>query len=127
MIEVLAAMVIFTVGLLGLLQSVNVAIGQNVRDEYRNTAVLVGEQVMNELRAKPFQAISSIYAPQQKTVKVRGLDKNFVYERYTMIQAYNSDLVPQPVSKELQVVVKWTYRNVTSQHLMKSVMSIPDN
>lgn len=122
----MVAMVIFTIGLLGLLQSINFVMGLNSKDELRNAAVFLAEQKMNELRIKPFAAISSSYTPIQVKVKLRGLDNAYTVERYSVELATNSATPPMPVTKELQVLVKWDYRNSGNQHLMKSILSIPD-
>jgi len=51
------AMLITIVGLMGLLQAVNLAIGYNLKDQLRDEAVLVGEQQMGILKAKPFDQV----------------------------------------------------------------------
>ena len=54
LIEMLMAMLVMTVGLLGLLQSVNIAYEQSRRNKVREIAVLVAEEQMNDWRRLSF-------------------------------------------------------------------------
>ncbi len=117
LVEVLVAMMVMTVGLLGLLQSINVALQYNTRNHMREAAVILGEQTMNELRIKPFDTISTTatdgYAPMKVVRGVHGGQMKFVVERYAVpITADTS---------ELQVKIKWAYKNVSSVHDVKTI------
>jgi len=50
LVELLLAMLIMTVGLLGLLQTVTMAYEYSLRNQYREQALQVGEEQMNLLR-----------------------------------------------------------------------------
>lgn len=114
----MVAMLITLVGLLGLLQSVNVATEHNLKNELREEAVQVGEDQMNSLRVKAFDNISSAYTPRQVPSRLLGFSKN-----YTVTRSSNPyPLPPDPAtSKELIVNVGWTYKNESFQHEVHSM------
>jgi type IV pilus assembly protein PilV len=116
MIEVLVAMVIILVGLLGLLQSVNVATEHNLRNQLREEAVQIGEEYMNTLRLKPFSIISSPYSPRYAPSRLRGITKNYVV-------IMSNNIMPNSNARELVVKVGWAYKNISSQHQVSTVKS----
>ena len=59
LIEFLAAIVILMVGLLGLMQSANVAISTSRQNQLRNEASLVADQFLAGELAKGFQNVST--------------------------------------------------------------------
>lgn len=58
LVEMLMAMLVLTVGLLGLLQSVNLAYRHNLRDRLNREAVLVAEEQMHGWQKLSFGSIS---------------------------------------------------------------------
>src|SRR5512136_2934964 len=60
LIELMAAMVITLVGLLGLLQAINVAMEHNLKNQLRDEAVLVAEQWMGNLKTRGFSQLSGL-------------------------------------------------------------------
>lgn len=113
LIEVLAAMVIMMVGLLGLLQSINAAIDHNTRNHLRDEATSIGERAMSQLRAKPYDMISASYPLLSMPSTLRGVAKSYQVKRLSTNISTDS--------KELQVIVTWKYRNMSTQHLVKSI------
>ena len=69
MLEVLVAIVIMTVGLLGMLQAINLAISSNLQNDMRNQAVLIAEDRMAQVKSMPFDNITASVPPVQKSVK----------------------------------------------------------
>lgn len=114
LLEVLVAVVIMAVGLLGMLQAVNVSMEHNLKNELRDEAVRVGENTMHELRRLPFDNITGT-SPIVRTRTMRGGSKQFVVER----------LYPTVATdwRQIQLSVRWTYRNVTSVHRLVTVKS----
>lgn len=108
LLEVMVAMLILMVGLLGLLQSVNIALEQNLRNTLREQAVALGEQQMNLLRTAP--AFSNLTLAR---VPVRGVERAFFVNR--------TGAVASPLTRELGVTVTWTYKNVPYRHQVKSL------
>ena len=66
LIELLVSMVIMLVGLLGLLQTVNIAMEYNLKNQMRNEVVRIGDEIMNGMRTQPFDTVfqSTLQYPQ---------------------------------------------------------------
>lgn len=126
LVEVMVAILILIVGLLGLLQSINLSMDVNLRNHLRDEAVSVGERAMNELRGKGFDNISVAsprynYATYQVPSKIRGATKSFSVDRNsTVIHEENSN----PMTKQLVVVVRWTYKGVEYENRVTAPISI---
>jgi len=115
LIELLVAMVIMMVGLLGLLQAVNLALFQNMNSQMRNEASMVAdEQLANEL-AKPFDAVSATakaFAPVSRRV-VSG------FKNFSVVRGGNSF----SNSKQVNFTVIWRHKGVRTIHETSSVVS----
>jgi len=122
LVELMVAMVIVSVGMFGVLQSINVSLQYNLKNELRNEGVRVGEKYTADLRGKTFTKLSSSYTPRNETVKIRGGSKNYVVERSTQVLAYDG---PDPSAQQLTVTVKWAYRNVTTLNRVITVVAKP--
>lgn len=59
LIELLMAMLIMTVGLLGLLQSLQIAYQHNTRNRMRDEGILMAEEQMNEFRQMSYENITA--------------------------------------------------------------------
>lgn len=117
LIEVMVAMLITLVGLLGLLQAVSVATEHNLKNGLRDEALKVGEDQMSSLWVKPFDNYSDAYTPISVPSRLRGFSKNYTVTRTT-------NKLPNAVSydsRELIVNVGWTYKNESFQHEVHSV------
>jgi len=114
LVEVMVAMIIMVVGMFGLLEAVNVAMEHNLRNHMRDEAIYVGESVMNDLRGKPFDKLSSSYSTRSVPSKLRGVVKNY---------SVDSTTIGMGDSKQLQVIVRWTYKNRGFQNQVVSVRS----
>lgn len=118
LIEFLIATVILTVGMLGLLQSINVAIEHNLGNVLRDEAVVLADERMMMKRAKAFAAISTtVSSPPASTVDrtVRGISKN-----YSVQEIVN---MPTSLSKELVVNVTWSHKSKTYSHSLSTIVS----
>ena len=108
LVEVLVAMVFMLVGLLGLLQSINISMEHNVKNHLREEATRVGEREMNVFRTNPgvtaLKRISSTVLP----------NKSFVVTKTA---------TPFAGSQELEVVVRWKFKNMSTQHMVRSILS----
>ena len=114
LIEVLMALLVMTVGLLGLLQSVNVAYDHNMRNRLREEALLVGEEQMNQLRRT---ASSTVAYPNRSTVtrSVSGVARRFSVLR---------DCQQMQDTKRLSVRVGWSFKNVSSAHVIYTLKNM---
>ncbi len=117
LVEVLVAFVIMLVGLLGLLQAVNVALEYNTRNHFREEATLVGERVMNGFRALPFDRITATNGMLSVPSMIRGVNKSY---RVTYLA---QSVGGSANSRELQVDVIWKFKNSSTVHRVKSVRS----
>ncbi len=101
LVEVMMAMLIMTVGLLGLLQSVGVAYEHNIRNRLREEAVLIAEEKMNDLRNNGgFNPVTTV------TRVIGGVGKVFVVNKESLQMGTDS--------YRLKVAVRWTFKNVTA-------------
>lgn len=122
LIEVMMAVLILMVGMLGLLQAINLATEVNVRNQVREEAVYLGERVMNELRGKGFDNISAAYVAYNSPSKLRGVSRSYIVERTSSVLSIDPDL--KPVTKQLEVVINWSYKGVGYQNRVVSPISI---
>jgi len=123
------AMLILVVGMLGLLQSINLAIEANMRNQLREEAVYVGERAMNELRGKGFDNISVgatssetyTYRTYSVASKIRGTRRKYAVTRSARTLSTSAGL---PATKQLDVLVSWTYKGITYQNRVTAPTSI---
>lgn len=116
LLEMMIAMVILMVGLLGLLTTINVAIQQNTEDQLRDLAVNIGDDQIRELSRFP---IDSLLAYGSETFRVtrpfRGYSTGFNVLRRADPLGSNS--------AEVRVVVSWTQKGMNHQHELRTVRS----
>lgn len=121
MIEVIVATLILMIGMLGLLQAINLATEVNLRNQIRDESVYLGERVMNELRGKGFDNISAAYKPYSSQSKIRGVARKYGIERSAPVLSSTGGL---PVTKQLEVVITWNYKGVGYQNRVAAPISI---
>ncbi len=117
----MVAIVIMMVGMLGLLEAVNVAMEFNLKNQLRDEAVYMGERYMNELKGQGFDAIAATYATISTASKVRGAGKRMYVDRSS--QVLSTDSVG-PTSKQLIVVIRWNYKGMQYQNRVMAPISI---
>jgi type IV pilus assembly protein PilV len=110
LIEVLVAMVILIVGLLGLLQSINIAMDKNVQNELRQSGVNVAEKAVSDLRLRNFDRISGARSYHVRTANRMGYKNISVQYRVA-----NVDTTRQK-AKQVSVRTWWRYRDKTYEH-----------
>lgn len=84
---------------------------------------------MNELRGKGFDSISCssttyqtyAYRPYSVASRIRGADRKYGVQRNTVVLATQNSL---PTTKQLEVVVSWSYKGVTYQNRVVAPTSI---
>ena len=130
LIEFLVSIVILMVGLLGMLQGINLAMEKSVENVVRDEALAVADDFMMYNRNKTFASLSTTVAnpawdfytlsagktgkPQTQRY-VRG-----VYKNYSVQQIVNSTT---SATKEVIINVAWKYRNKRSTHSISSFVS----
>lgn len=122
LVELMVAMIIMAVGMLGVLETINVSLQHNLKNELRNEGLKVGERYMADLRGKAFTSYSDAYTPMVVSSRFRRVSKPFVVERSTLVMANDAT---GATSRQLTVSVKWAYRNVTSVNRVVSVVARP--
>jgi len=106
------AMLIMTVGLLGLLQSMQVAYQHSARNKLREEAVLLADVQMNQFRSLSFANITANGSVQ--VISSGG-------RRFGVIR--KNSLMGGGDIKKLTVSVTWNFKNVTSLHEIYSLKS----
>jgi type IV pilus assembly protein PilV len=114
LLEVVVAMGIMLVGLLGLLATANMAMEFNTRDYLRNEAVKVGERFMNQTKNAGYENIPAGNTNEAFTINIRGISKTYNVAR-TVEQLTNT--------KHISIVVNWTYKGVSYFHGVDSVVA----
>jgi len=106
----MVAMVIMLIGLLGLLQSVNVATEFNLKNHLRDEATRVAENIMNDMKTGPFDRNYNNFTTVPS--KIRNTAKGYSVRRTNTAMS---------TSKEYQVDVKWKYKDYSATHSIVSV------
>jgi type IV pilus assembly protein PilV len=113
LLELMVAMVILMVGMLGLLSTINISIQQTAQDQLRELAIGVGEEQMRTMLAIPFGGTFS--------------------NNTTPVRPYRNAMVPFTVGRtsaalgsdslEFTITVGWKHKGVNQQHQLKTVRS----
>ena len=122
--EVMVAILIMMVGMVGLLQAIGVAFEQNLRNQQREQAVYLGEKYMNDLRGKSFDSYSvspAHYTPLSVASTFRGGGGRYTVERNV------TDISTDGLTKQLDVTVKWTFKTVQYQNRVVAPISQAPN
>jgi type IV pilus assembly protein PilV len=114
LIEFLIAVLILMVGLLGLLQTVNLAISTNKVNQLRNEAVIVADQEISRQVAKGFAGISTTTGT---SVIRRPILTGF--KNYSVLRS--GDAFSN--SKVVRIEVRWTYKNTPYSHAASAAIS----
>lgn len=115
LIEFLVAVIILMVGLLGLLQSVNLAISTNRVNLLRNEAVIAADQEISRQIAKGFDLISTNAGTSIIRRPILNSFKNY--------SVFRTEVTPFSNSKMLKIQVRWSYKNVGYSHDASAVVS----
>lgn len=118
MVELLVSVVILMVGMLGVLQGVNLAIQENLKNELRTKAVSIAEARLAEEKSKPFASISTTTSNSTSTANIRSFAKQFTVVKDTASAG--------PNTKNIQVGVRWIYKGVAYEQMISTLVSNPD-
>ncbi|MBU5613303.1 type IV pilus modification PilV family protein [Geomonas azotofigens] len=114
LVELMVAMLIMMVGLVGLLQTVNIAIEYNLKNQMRNEVARVAQDQMNGMRARAFDAVSAVATTSVNT-SLRNINRQYVVTRTK--SPINS------TTDSYQVDVRWKYKNVSTTYSIASTRS----
>lgn len=116
LLEMMIAMVILMVGLLGMLTTINVAIQQSTDDQLREIAVGIGEDRIRDLARLPMNSLLTFPAETSRVTKpFRGYSAGFNVTRTT--SALGSS------SAEIKVIVSWVQKGMNHQHELRTIRS----
>jgi len=121
LVEFLVATVILMVGMLGLLQSVNVALFTNLENILRTDAVMLADERIMEQRTKAFNAISTSNRVTHITRNVRSGFNN--YSVRTIGTVVTTTDLGEPRSKQVDVNVSWRTRGKRLSHSVSTIIS----
>lgn len=103
LIEVLMAMLILTVGLMGLLQSVMISYGHSLRNRLRGEAVAIAEEQLNEMK----QQAAFVASTTVRRV-INGVARPYAVAR--RFHPLGDD------TEKLTVAVSWGFKNLSTTH-----------
>jgi type IV pilus assembly protein PilV len=112
LIEFLVAIVILMVGLLGLLQAVNVGMSQNTGNKLRNDAIMLADQVMATQRVRAFADITA-------TRTRRSLNASAGFVNYSVVK---NVVTLSGTSKNVDVNIGWRERGKKKTHSLSTVI-----
>jgi type IV pilus assembly protein PilV len=118
LIEVLVAIVILMVGLLGVMQSLNLAIATNLQNEMRTQGTMIGESQMAKIKSLPFDRISGV-TEKSHTVQV---NMRSVIVDYTVTKKIDSI---SGTMKRINVGVSWLHRGNHHDYVVSGVVAEP--
>lgn len=110
LIEVMVSIVILMVGLLGMFQSINLALDKNLENQLRQSAIAVAEQQLNNLKGRSFSNITgntSSFVPVASGSAFKNIS---VQRQITDLSATNSK------TKQVSIRVWWNYRGRPYEH-----------
>jgi type IV pilus assembly protein PilV len=118
LIEFLVALVILSVGLLGLLKSIDLAVEKNLDNVYRTEAVMLADDRMMLKRSSPFAVLSTTVADPPKILLERGT--RGVFKNYSVQEIITQST---PNSKEIVINVSWKKKGKSFSHSISSFVS----
>lgn len=126
LLEFLVAVVILTVGMLGLLETVNFAIGQNMTGFLRHEALLVADDQMGLEKTKPFEAISSAASPGKISATLVKRPVNGTFRNYSVTKTIVDSGGSDPIVKNIEMRVTWKYKQTNYTHTLSTIATKTD-
>jgi type IV pilus assembly protein PilV len=113
---VVVAIVILMVGLLALLQAVNLSIVTNLQNEMRTQGTMIGEDQMARIKSLPF---ANITATGEKTVSVPVAMRSSLVN-FSVTKSVD---VISSTTKRVNVGVRWRHRGNIYENVVSSVVT----
>lgn len=107
LIEVMMAMLVLTVGLLGLLQSLQLGYRQSLRDRARDEAVQIAEEQLHDRRRLPFKDFTGFNREVRRKVSGGEVPFEVVGEVEKLGESQAKNL-GESQAKKLRLRVSWT-------------------
>ena len=113
LIEVMMAVLILSIGLMALIQTLGYAISFNFSNKLRNDAIMVAGRAMGHERAKPFDIIFSSIS----TARVPFALSFVNYSVIKSVDSFGSN------SKRVQFDVSWRDKQVKKHHYLSTTIT----
>lgn len=110
LIEVMVSIVILMVGMLGMFQSINLAMDKNIENQLRQKAIAVAEQQLDSLKGRTF---SNITGNTSTFVKVAS---GSVFKNISVQRQIDDLAVANSRTKQVSMRVWWNYRGKPYEH-----------
>ena len=115
LIEFMLAIVILSVGMLGMLQGINIAMDKNRDNIFRTEAVMLADERMMAVRALSFDSISATIAvPPKESAGSRSFKSYSVQKIVTQLTGK---------SKQVFINVSWHKRKSLYSHSISSIVT----
>lgn len=111
LIEVMVAILIMMVGVLGLLSTMSVAMKHNIENQRREEVIRVAEEIMSGMRTRQF-GVQSAYSTTTVKSQVRPV---------TYVVTERVENVSAGTTVRYQVDVRWTYKNYSALHTIVTI------
>lgn len=113
------AIIILMVGLLALLQSINLSIVTNQQTAMRTQGTMIGEEELADIKRKPFEKLVDGVEKVVATKRMRGAFVNYsVWKKIDPVSA---------TAKQIDVGVRWKHRgNQYEEHFVSVMTSSAD-
>ncbi len=123
LVEFCLAFLILAIGLLALLQTVNVAIRHNLATLIRNEATALADEQMVALKTAVIDT-TTFTAVASSASSTDRLSRNF-FCNYSVVTAVSTP-VPNGTTKAVEIRIAWRYKEVKNSHAVSSFIVNPD-
>ncbi len=134
LVEILIAMVIILIAMLGMYKVTVLSIDGNVRNVIRNEGVKITEEVMNRLRAIPFDELTEGTWTDMTNLGYTASTVTRTFRNMTVSYAISITVnAPSSEFKVIEVVVGWDYKGEnpplpeTNKEFQQKMVSIVRN
>lgn len=120
-IEFMVSVVILTIGLLGLLQTINFAISTNMTNKMRNEATILADEKLSVRMAQLSSTDAAPFATYSASESVSR--KIFNGTKIFAVKTRQLPISPISNSVEVNVTVNWSHKNTAYSHNASTVLS----
>jgi len=111
LVEFMIALLILTIGLLGLLETVNFSIRSNLSNKLRSDAIMLADQEMLASRSLPFADIED---------HIDSKKASAIFVNYSVAREVEDT---SPSTKNVTIRVKWRDRREIKEHYLTTIIS----
>lgn len=104
LVEVLVAIVILMIGLLGLFQTINVSLNANMENQLRQAAISIADRIVTDQKKQEFASLTAGTTAGTESVIINSASKTF------NTQVNITDFSAAQLTKQISVRVTWKYK-----------------